>query len=272
MLTLVLVAVMTLVYGTENRIESAAITAVVTINVIVGFSPVLPLAHGHIVPALISLYEYKEEGSINSLHSLLPPTALVPRNRETKHISARDVAAGDVVLIEPAISFLPISVLSMVSNLEIYEALLSDETFPVARVTDVPIGTLGADGEITPIGVGIVSNTPQLMSTKVGSVIDVATGMPTQVGVTPLVVSSKRRTSVDKESNSLPLPKSVFENLMLGTQVAPLRIKHASRYFAALAHLYGPAHVLLMLRFSHPSRPTERFANAPSEFAKGPVS
>lgn len=171
---------------------------------------------------------------MDSLRSLSSPTAVVVRGGEPKHIPARHVVPGDVVLIKPG-DIVPADIrLFNVSNLEIDEALLTGEALPVAKTTDALICTPGADGEIAPIGVGDRVNLAY-SSTHVtkgrGSGIVVATGMATQVGTIALVMSNKKKTTSDDVH--LPLSKRVYEKIMLWLGLrtgTPLQIKYVSSF------------------------------------------
>ena len=71
---------------------------------------------------------------MDSLRSLSSPTALVIRGGEPKHIAARHVVPGDIVMIKPG-DVVPADIrLFSVANLEIDEALLTGEALPVTKV------------------------------------------------------------------------------------------------------------------------------------------
>jgi len=170
---------------------------------------------------------------MDSLRSLSSPTTLVIRGGETKHIPARHVVPGDVVMIKPG-DVVPADVrLFSVANLEIDEALLTGEALPVAKATDTLAGRPGPDGDLIPIGVGDRINLVYA-STNVskgrGSGIVVATGMGTQVGAIASAMNNKRKQEKkDGQGNKLPLWSRIYEKLMLWLGLrtgTPLQIKH----------------------------------------------
>ena len=169
---------------------------------------------------------------MDSLRSLSSPTALVIRGGEPKHIAARHVVPGDVVMIKPG-DVVPADIrLFSIANLEIDEALLTGEALPVVKTEDTLAARPGPDGDIIPIGVGDRINLAYA-STNVskgrGSGIVVATGMGTQVGAIALAMSTKRnQEKKDEDGNKLPLWYKIYEKLMLWLGLrtgTPLQIK-----------------------------------------------
>ena len=156
---------------------------------------------------------------MDSLRSLSSPTALVIRGGEPKHIAARHVVPGDIVMVKPG-DVVPADIrLFSVANLEIDEALLTGEALPVAKTTDTLASRPGPDGDLIPIGVGDRINLAYA-STNVskgrGSGIVVATGMGTQVGAIALTMNNKRKQEKrDDDGNKLPLWSRIYEKLVL---------------------------------------------------------
>ncbi|KAG8935760.1 hypothetical protein FRC02_006569 [Tulasnella sp. 418] len=207
-LCLVLIAAMALSWGVRDWVEGAVITAVIVLNVSVGF-----------------FQEYKAEKTMDSLRSLSSPTALVIRNGESQYIPARYVVPGDICLIKIG-DVVPADLrLISVSNLECNEALLTGEALPVPKT----IAQLHMkNGE--QIGVGDRTNmcfASSSVSKGRGKGLVVATGMGTQVGAIAQAMNKKRnKLSVDGEK--VPFSKSVMENIMtfLGLRSGtPLQIK-----------------------------------------------
>lgn len=169
---------------------------------------------------------------MDSLRSLSSPTALIIRGGEPKHIPARHVVPGDIVMIKPG-DVVPADIrLFSIANLEIDEALLTGEALPVAKTEDTLATRPGPDGELIPIGVGDRINLAYA-STNVskgrGSGIVVATGMGTQVGAIALAMNTKRKQErKDEDGNKLPLWRRIYEKLMLWLGLrtgTPLQIK-----------------------------------------------
>lgn len=169
---------------------------------------------------------------MDSLRSLSSPTALVIRSGEPKHIAARHVVPGDILMIKPG-DVVPADVrLFSVANLEIDEALLTGEALPVAKNEDTLVTGPGPDGDLTPIGIGDRINLAYA-STNVskgrGSGVVVATGMGTQVGVIASAMNRKRRQGKkDEDGNELSFWSRIYEKLMLWLGLrtgTPLQIK-----------------------------------------------
>ncbi|KAK7018658.1 hypothetical protein VNI00_018344 [Paramarasmius palmivorus] len=210
-LTLVLVAAMALSYGVRDWVEGAVITAVIAINVLVGF-----------------FQEYKAEKSMDALRSLSSPTANVIRNGETVSVPAKSVVPGDIVNIKMG-DVVPADLrLLSVSNLEIDEALLTGEALPVQKITEaMKIEMDGENGSTVAIGAGDLVNMA-FASTVVtkgrGRGVVVATGMRTQVGGIALSMSNRR--SDDK--GDMPMRIRIYEKIMTiaGLRTGtPLQIK-----------------------------------------------
>ena len=169
---------------------------------------------------------------MDSLRSLSSPTALVIRGGEPKHIAARHVVPGDIVMIKPG-DVVPADIrLFSVANLEIDEALLTGEALPVAKNEDTIATVPGPDGDLIPIGIGDRVNLAYA-STNVskgrGSGIVVATGMGTQVGAIALVMNGKRQEEKkDEGGKKSRLWSRIYDKLMLWLGLrtgTPLQIK-----------------------------------------------
>lgn len=87
-LTVVLAIVMGLSYGIKDYIEGGVITAVIVLNVVVGF-----------------LQDYRAEKTIQSLLGLTAPTANVLRDGRIQAIKATDLVVGDVVSLNVSAVF-----------------------------------------------------------------------------------------------------------------------------------------------------------------------
>ncbi|KAL0059604.1 hypothetical protein AAF712_013655 [Marasmius tenuissimus] len=219
-LTLVLVAAMALSYGVQDWVEGAVITAVIAINVLVGF-----------------FQEYKAEKSMDALRSLSSPTANVIRNSEPVSVPAKQVVPGDIVNIKMG-DVVPADLrLISVSNLEIDEALLTGEALPVVKITDALKADVDPSGEIVAVGAGDLVNMA-FASTVVtkgrGRGVVVATAMKTQVG--GIALSMTNRRSDGKEGMSRT--KRIYEKIMTlaGLRTGtPLQIKLGKLAYVLLA-------------------------------------
>ncbi|THV00758.1 potassium/sodium eff [Dendrothele bispora CBS 962.96] len=215
-LTLVLVAAMALSFGVQDWVEGAVITAVIVINVTVGF-----------------FQEYKAEKTMDSLRNLSSPTAIVVRNGETVCVAAKEVVPGDIVNIKIG-DVVPADLrLLSVANLEIDEALLTGEALPVAKMIDPLKPQVSPSGEAADVGVGDRINmafTSTVVTKGRGSGVVVATGMGTQVGSIAFAMGNKKNAGqiVDGEGEKLPLWKRAYEKAMLWLGLrtgTPLQIK-----------------------------------------------
>ncbi|QRW12896.1 potassium/sodium efflux P-type ATPase [Ceratobasidium sp. AG-Ba] len=229
-LTLVLVAACALSWGVQDWIEGAVITAVIILNVTVGF-----------------IQEYKAEKTMASLRSLSSPTALVVRGGEAKTIPSRHVVPGDIVMVKLG-DVVPADMrVITAANVECDEALLTGEALPVPKVvhrltessrkppaegTDGPDpDQVHSDGDV---GVGdrinMLFSSANVVKGRATGIV-VATGMGTQVGAIAAAMKKKKGgkvKKVDDEGNKLGFGARTKERIMvwLGLRSGtPLQIK-----------------------------------------------
>lgn len=168
-------------FAIRSWIEAVVITAVVIVNIIVGF-----------------LQEYSAEKTMDSLRSLSSPTASVIRSGQSKTIRSVDIIPGDIIEVKigdtiPADVRL-IEAMNMFHHLPLYqsfstnlffahfetdEALLTGESLPVAKDSNATF-----NGEAG-IGVGDRLNMAYSSSTVSkgrAKAVVVATGMQTEIG------------------------------------------------------------------------------------------
>ncbi|QRW16971.1 calcium transporting ATPase [Rhizoctonia solani] len=116
-LTLVLVGAMALSFGVNDWVEGGVITAVILLNITVGF-----------------WQEYKAEKTMDSLKSLSSPTANVIRNGGgAESVPSTELVPGDIVVVRTGDVVPADLVLILAQNVEIDEALLTGESLPVAK-------------------------------------------------------------------------------------------------------------------------------------------
>ena len=154
---------MILSYATTDFIEGGVITAVILLNIIVGF-----------------VQDYRAEQTMQSLHSLSAPLASVVRdNGQILREKAEHLVAGDIVKINVG-DIVPADLrLFDGMNLEIDEALLTGESLPAIKT---PMLTMSSGGAV---GVGDRTNmafSSSTVSKGRGVGIVVTTGMNTEVG------------------------------------------------------------------------------------------
>jgi len=118
-MTLVLILAMAVSYGIQSWIEGGVVTAVILLNIVVGF-----------------FQEWSAEKTMDSLRSLSSPTARVIRGGQQVTIPSAEVIPGDVIEIKTG-DTLPadIRVFDAV-NFETDEALLTGESLPVHKQED----------------------------------------------------------------------------------------------------------------------------------------
>ncbi|EKD17951.1 uncharacterized protein L3040_004491 [Drepanopeziza brunnea f. sp. 'multigermtubi'] len=161
-LTIVLLVAMALSYGTLDFIEGGVITAVILMNVILGF-----------------VQDLRAEQTMQSLLSLAAPSSQVVRNGKIEIVKAETLVVGDVVKLATGVTVPADLRLLESANLEVDEALLTGESLPASKRAD---GILDGNGG-TSIGdrVNMVYSATTVTRGR-GSGIVVATGMKTQVG------------------------------------------------------------------------------------------
>jgi len=153
---------MTLSYATTDFIEGSVISAVILLNIVVGF-----------------IQDYRAEKTMQSLHSLSAPLASVLRDGQMAREKAEDLVVGDIVKVSVG-DIVPADLrLFDGMNLEIDEALLTGESLPTVKT---PFTTLSYG---VAVGVGDRTNMAFSSSTVTkgrGLGVVVNTGMKTEVG------------------------------------------------------------------------------------------
>ncbi|MBD2304483.1 HAD-IC family P-type ATPase [Chroococcidiopsis sp. FACHB-1243] len=127
------VALLTVAAGlsvaTGGSIDALVIMGVVSINAAIGYTT-----------------ESQSEKIINSLKTLVKPSASVIRDGNLPEISASEVVVGDILVLKPG-SYVPADARLIEANhLSVDEAALTGESLPVTKITealtvqDVPLG------------------------------------------------------------------------------------------------------------------------------------
>ncbi|PNS16423.1 potassium/sodium efflux P-type ATPase, fungal-type [Sphaceloma murrayae] len=172
---LVLVFAMALSYGVRDWIEGGVITAVIIINVTIGF-----------------FQEFKAEKKMDSLRALSSPSATVLRDGNIDTIPSAEVVPGDIIQIKTGDTIPADLRLFETMNLECDEKILTGEAIPVAK--DYKFDAAGADEHQT--GVGDRLNMAYSSSTVTkgrGRGIVVFTGMQTEIGKIAASMQGKQR-------------------------------------------------------------------------------
>ncbi|KAK9451274.1 fungal-type potassium/sodium efflux P-type ATPase [Limtongia smithiae] len=169
-LTLVLLIALALSYGTKDYIEGGVITAVILLNVVIGF-----------------VQDYKAEKTMQSLLSLSAPVASAVRDGQIVKVAAQDLVVGDIVKIKVG-DVVPADLrLFEGMNLECDEALLTGESLAVVKTPYVTFEDPG-------IPIGDRTNVCYSSSTVTkgrATGIVVSTGMRTEVGKIAQLLNSK---------------------------------------------------------------------------------
>ncbi|KAF8705512.1 cation transport ATPase (P-type) family, partial [Rhizoctonia solani] len=160
-LTLVLVGAMALSFGVNDWVEGGVITAVILLNITVGF-----------------WQEYKAEKTMDSLKSLSSPTANVIRNGGgAESVPSTELVPGDIVVVRTGDVVPADLVLILAQNVEIDEALLTGESLPVAKKVEA----LGDPS--LPLGdrTNMAFSSTTVAKGRARGIV-VSTGMRTQIG------------------------------------------------------------------------------------------
>jgi len=163
---LIVAAVISLLLGEE--IEAGAIMAIVVLNAVLGV-----------------IQESKAEEALAALKKMAAPEAHVLRGGHRVTVPARELAPGDIVLLEAG-NYVPADLRLVESaNLQIDEASLTGESVPVRKSAEVKLS------QDTPLG---DQKNCAFMGTTVtygrGAGIVVATGMQTQIGLIAEMIQS----------------------------------------------------------------------------------
>ena len=228
---------MALSFGVSDYVEGGVITAVIVLNVAIGFQQ-----------------EFKAEKKMDALRSLSSPSATVVRNGQVITVPSGEVVPGDIVQIKTG-DTVPADIrLFECMNLECDEKILTGEAMPVAK--DVEFSPTGDEFAT---GVGDRLNMAYSSATVTkgrGRGIIVFTGMFTEIGKIAQSMQGKKRKpgrslSRKKGGNLQPvkgLTLRIWDGIgkFLGlTEGTPLQIKLSKlAYF-----LFGCAILLAIIVF-----------------------
>jgi potassium/sodium efflux P-type ATPase len=227
-LTFVLIIVMAISFGIDDYIEGGVITAVILLNIIVGF-----------------WQDYRAEKTIESLKKLTAPEATVTRNGiPDQKVKATDLVPGDIVQLNVG-SIVPAD-LRLVDGVNAFtnEAFLTGESLPVEKTPEKKFD----DADIaTADRTNLAFSGSEVTSGRCRGIV-VATAMDTEVGQIATMLRQKK----DDKSQS----QGFFAKLMwrfvsgvktiLGLVGTPLQITLSK--FALL--LFGLAILLAIIVFS----------------------
>lgn len=227
-LTFVLIIVMAISFGIDDYIEGGVITAVILLNIIVGF-----------------WQDYRAEKTIESLKKLTAPEATVTRNGvPDQKVKATDLVPGDIVQLNVG-SIVPAD-LRLIDGVNAFtnEAFLTGESLPVEKTPEKKFD----DADIaTADRTNLAFSGSEMTSGRCRGIV-VATAMDTEVGQ---IATMLRQKKDDKAQSQGLFAKLVWRfvngvKTILGLVGTPLQITLSK--FALL--LFGLAILLAIIVFS----------------------
>ncbi|KAI0875209.1 hypothetical protein GGS24DRAFT_303603 [Hypoxylon argillaceum] len=231
---LVLFFALALSFAVGDYIEGGVLTAVIILNVSIGF-----------------YQEYGAEKKMDALRALSSPSAMVLRDGKTEVIANAEVVPGDIVILKMG-DTIPADIrVFEAMNLTADEQSLTGESVPVEKIVDCL--------EDTELGIGdrinIAYGTTTVQKGR-GRGIVISTGMQTEVGKIAASTAKKHRKAgrsmnyrkYGKRQPVIGLSKRIYDFVggFLGlTEGTPLQIK-----LSKLAYiLFGCALVLALIVF-----------------------
>lgn len=208
---LVLIISMIIAFAIHDWITGGVITFVIAINVVIGV-----------------FQEYKATKTMNSLKQLSSPNAVVIRDGTTMTIDAKELVVGDICIVKVGDTIPADLRLLENKNFETNEAMLTGESLPVVKDTEIKF-----DDSMDDIPVGDRLNLAYASSTvekgrAVGIVIK--TGLDTEIG--KIAKSLRGQNSLISRNPSLTWWQNSWKTFkdtsgaFLGTTVGtPLHIK-----------------------------------------------
>ncbi|KAL8893711.1 MAG: hypothetical protein Q9192_005001, partial [Flavoplaca navasiana] len=194
---LVLVLAMALSYGVTDYIEGGVITAVIVLNVAIGF-----------------YQEFQAEKKMDSLRALSSPSAAVLRDGHIETIPSGEVVPGDIVHIKTGDTVPADLRLIEAMNLECDEKILTGEAVPVAKDLKVDF----SEKNEFETGIGDRLNMAYSSSTVTkgrGKGVVVYTGMYTEIGRIAASMQGKQRKPNRSLSRSKHGPMQPAKGILL---------------------------------------------------------
>ncbi|KAM3540188.1 hypothetical protein ARSEF1564_006880 [Beauveria bassiana] len=168
-LTLVLILAMVASFAIKSWIEGGVITAVIVLNIVVGF-----------------LQEFKAAKTMDSLRSLSSPTAQAIRSGSNQTVVTAEIVPGDVVELKTG-DTIPADIrLVEAVNFETNEALLTGESLPVRKETSTIFAPDTGPGDRLNVA---YSSSTVTKGRAIGVVF--ATGMFTEIGQIAVALRGK---------------------------------------------------------------------------------
>lgn len=227
-LTFVLIIVMAISFGIDDYIEGGVITAVICLNIVVGF-----------------WQDYRAEKTIESLKKLTAPEATVTRNSTMDiKVKAVDLVPGDIVQLSVG-SIVPAD-LRLIDGVNAFtnEAFLTGESIPVEKT---PLKKFDDDDLATGDRTNLAFSGSEMTSGRCRGIV-VATAMTTEVGKIATMLRQKKDDGAQSQNFFVRLANRFVNGLktILGLVGTPLQITLSK--FALL--LFGLAILLAIIVFS----------------------
>ncbi|KAJ4377561.1 hypothetical protein N0V83_000386 [Neocucurbitaria cava] len=227
-LTFVLIIVMAISFAIGDFIEAGVVTAVICLNIVVGF-----------------WQDYRAEKTIESLKKLTAPEATVTRNGTPDiKVKAVDLVPGDIVQLSVG-SIVPAD-LRLIDSVNAFtnEAFLTGEAIPVEKT---PLEKFDDDELATGDRTNLAFSGSEMTSGRCRGIV-VATAMHTEVGKIATMLRQKNDDGAQSQNIIVRLSKRFVNGLktILGLVGTPLQITLSK--FALL--LFGLAILLAIIVFS----------------------
>ena len=175
-------------FGIQSWIEGGVISAVIILNIVVGF-----------------FQEYQAAKTMDSLRSLSSPTAQAIRNGSNETVVTAEIVPGEMVELKTG-DTIPADVrLIEAVNFETNEALLTGESLPVRKETNTTFPDDTGPGD----RLNVAYSSSTVTKGRARGVV-FATGMFTEIGQIAVALrgkSSRRREPKRKEDGTASLPR-----------------------------------------------------------------
>ena len=166
----------------ESYVDAIAIGAIVILNAVVGF-----------------VQEYRSEKAMEAMEKIIAPTARVLRDGKDSMIPAREVVPGDILLVEAGDRIAADGRLLEAMDLSIDEAILTGESAPVGKNTNLLVAQISVADQKNMVFMGTH------LTYGRGKIVVTSTGMDTQFGKI-----AKMMQVVEKEEIPLKLKLDRF--------------------------------------------------------------
>ncbi|KAF7729875.1 hypothetical protein EC973_003609 [Apophysomyces ossiformis] len=204
-MVLILLIAMVVSFVFKDWAEGGVIAAIMLLNAIVGFAQ-----------------EYKAEKTMDSLRQMASPTSQVIREGESKTVATRELVPGDIILLKSGDVVGADARMIEAFNMDVDEALLTGESVPVNKMTEVIEGAEVALGD----RVNMTYSSTTLTKGR-GKAIVTSVGMQTEIG------KIAKRLMDSGDSSKTPLQKALdrMALVLLGVAVMCVIIAFASVRF-----------------------------------------